>query len=437
MRMTTVRRLTTAGVLALLAGLTFGALPAFGTEAHVDANTGGSGSSVHIFDNDDNADVVSVQVSGPLVIVTDTGPGGITPDDATCAVINAQNISCPLVPPPDPPPADPFDPIDRIDFQGNGGPDSISTTTTFETDAQGGDGPDSLTGGSGEDELQGDDGVDTLSGLGGEDFLSGDDGNDTLLGGEGDDGLDGGGNGTTTGGTDVLDGGPGRDFGGGFFRDAAVSLSLDDVANDGFPGENDNLIAIEDTEGGDGDDVITGNDGPNELFSDDGNDVVRGLGGSDSIFAGDDDDLVDGGAAADELDCGGGVDTALIDPDDELFGVNCERTGARSSLDTVLVDSKGVAKVPVSCPAAEAATCEGKVKLLLNGKSIGKGKFKVPVGKTKKAKVKLSKKGKKTLKQNGGTVLAQASVETKLGGGTSTTEDAVLLRQKASKGGKK
>lgn len=432
----TVRRLTTTGALATLVGLAFGAVPAFATDVDIDTNTGGFGSTVEIVDNDDNADVVSVQISGPLVIVTDTGPGGAAPNDASCSVINAQNVSCPLVPPPDPPPADPFDPIRHVEFQANGGPDALNATPpTMSVDATGGDGPDTLTGGPLDDFLSGEDGIDQLTSLGGDDNLSGGEGNDALSAGDGEDNLGGGGSNFNTGGTDVLDGGAGSDFA-GYFRATSVNVSLDDVANDGFPGENDNLIAIEDTEGGDGDDILTGNDSPNEIFGNDGNDTIRSLGGSDEVFGDDGDDLIDGGGAADGITCGNGVDTALVDPDDDV-GIDCERSGARASLDTVAVDGKGIAKVPVTCPATEAADCEGKVRLLVNGKSIGKGKFKAPVGETKKAKVKLSKKGKKTLKKNNGTLLAQAEVETTLGGGSSTTADTVLLRQKAKKGGKK
>src|SRR4051812_39871477 len=51
----------------------------------------------------------------------------------------------------------------------------------------GGDGNDTMTGGSGNDMLFGQDGNDTLLGKGGNDFLFGGTGNDTLTGGDGDD----------------------------------------------------------------------------------------------------------------------------------------------------------------------------------------------------------------------------------------------------------
>src|SRR4051794_38855132 len=75
--------------------------------------------------------------------------------------------------------------------------------------------------------------------------LNGGDGNDRLLGGDGNDVLNGG------GGNDSLNGGPhGHDsFHGGAGRDAvtyagrgaSLTLTIDDVANDGATGEGDNI----------------------------------------------------------------------------------------------------------------------------------------------------------------------------------------------------
>ena len=69
----------------------------------------------------------------------------------------------------------------------------------------GGDGNDTLTGGSGNDQLFGQDGNDSLSGAAGNDVLSGGDGNDFIAGGAGNDVLNGG------DGNDFLDGDQGAD----------------------------------------------------------------------------------------------------------------------------------------------------------------------------------------------------------------------------------
>ncbi len=80
-------------------------------------------------------------------------------------------------------------------LDGGNGKDSLS----------GGAGTDTLSGGNGNDTLSGGTGSDTLHGGNGKDILTGEDGNDTLDGGNGKDTLDGG------LGDDTLDGSKGKD----------------------------------------------------------------------------------------------------------------------------------------------------------------------------------------------------------------------------------
>ena len=92
-------------------------------------------------------------------------------------------------------------------------------------------------------------GNDTLRGGNGNDEVDGEDGNDNVSGGDGDDKLFG--DHFKSPGADVIDGGPGfdrviDDYPAG---EGAVSVTLDNVANDGRAGENDNLIGIEEIEG--------------------------------------------------------------------------------------------------------------------------------------------------------------------------------------------
>jgi Ca2+-binding RTX toxin-like protein len=113
----------------------------------------------------------------------------------------------------------------------------------------------------------------TLNGGGGRDILIGGSGDDLLIGGGRNDRLIGG------LGTDVLDGGAGLDlveytdrtraaYGGTtrLRRLLSVSATLDGVANDGHPGENDFVMDnVENLLGGQGNDVLSGNDGANIL----------------------------------------------------------------------------------------------------------------------------------------------------------------------------
>jgi Ca2+-binding RTX toxin-like protein len=78
-----------------------------------------------------------------------------------------------------------------IQVFGDGGSDTISLDETNgalpAAEMFGGNGNDTLTGGSGADRLFGEDGDDTLLGKGGTDQLFGGDGNDVLTGGDADD----------------------------------------------------------------------------------------------------------------------------------------------------------------------------------------------------------------------------------------------------------
>ncbi len=117
----------------------------------------------------------------------------------------------------------------------------------------------------------------------GNDVLTDGAGVDELIGGEGDDWLfmevspdaD----------ADTLWGGPGHDRASYGQRDVPLTLSLDDVANDGAAGEQDNIHTdVEGLFGGRGNDVVTGSAGDEVLSGGDGADTVSGLGGNDTLL---------------------------------------------------------------------------------------------------------------------------------------------------------
>ena len=181
--------------------------------------------------------------------------------------------------------------------------------------------------------LRGTAGVDVICGLGGDDQLMGLGGNDVLFGGGGDDVVVGGagndllrgaaGNDVEFGGggndrlaelggcgpvewrtwvttifrggqgADVVMGGPGRDVATYAGHTAGVRASIGTGADDGRPGEGDNIAAdVENLRGGPGNDTLIGSAGPNQLFGTAGNDRLTGLAGSD---------LLDGGGGRDVL----------------------------------------------------------------------------------------------------------------------------------------
>jgi trimeric autotransporter adhesin len=137
-------------------------------------------------------------------------------------------------------------------------------------------------------------GNDVLVGSKFRETLSGGPGNDTLLGLDQDDVLEGG------PGTDITDGGNGNDTITYADHTAPVTVSLDDIANDGQAGENDNARDIQNVIGGTGNDVLVGN----AL-----NNVLRGLFGDDRLFGLDGNDTLIGSEGTDFADGGNGTDT--------------------------------------------------------------------------------------------------------------------------------
>src|SRR4051794_34372387 len=98
--------------------------------------------------------------------------------------------------------------------------------------------------GAGDDEGTGEDGDETILGGDGNDHIEGGQGNDTLDGGAGNDGFEGttlDGRADRRTGADSITGGPGEDYVSYIDTSTAVNVSLDGVANDGPPGEGDNV----------------------------------------------------------------------------------------------------------------------------------------------------------------------------------------------------
>ncbi len=169
------------------------------------------------------------------------------------------------------------------DFR-QGSPDDISPRTGFTFD-------DTITCGSGSDDIYGGPGDDTIDAGAGKDKVDGGSGNDIVSGGTGDDYLIGG------SGDDTLNGGAGTDYlKGGDGNDTLTCGLLTDVTLD---------IA----DGNTGDDVIYGTAGDNNITGGDGNDVIFGYDGIDLISGGAGNDVIYGGEGNDLIFGDGGTDT--------------------------------------------------------------------------------------------------------------------------------
>jgi Ca2+-binding RTX toxin-like protein len=182
-------------------------------------------------------------------------------------------------------------------------------------------GGDEVIGSGAADTLQSYAGPDTLDGAGGDDWLVGGWGADLLLGGAGRDVLDGG------AGADFMEGGAAGDIygfddagdvaverGGGYDRivsTVSVTLpwlveALTLVGSAGLRGiGNAQANAVT---GGQGDDVIYGLGGDDQLSGGEGDDGVMGGAGADVLYGNGGNDLLVGGAGDDALAGGAGAD---------------------------------------------------------------------------------------------------------------------------------
>ena len=154
---------------------------------------------------------------------------------------------------------------------------------------------ESFFGLEGDDKLYGREGNDSLNGGNGNDRLFGEAGNDRLIGGAGND---------------LLVGGRGNDTAVFSSNNNHINLALTRRQNtrDG----RDILTEIENVDGGDGNDIITGNNFSNTLYGGHGNDKLNGEGGKDTLRGGDGNDTLHGGDGNDRLFGDSGRDTAVF-----------------------------------------------------------------------------------------------------------------------------
>jgi hypothetical protein len=236
-----------------------------------------------------------------------------------------------------------------------------------------------FTGGEGNDELDGGHLDDVLDGGPGNDKVYGDSGRDVVRGGEGDDEVTGDG---LQVGADAIDGGPGYDISKSDWiqRDTAgmIAISLDGAANDGHPGEGDNVVGVEDftfnqpatfaagadavrlvilNHGAASSNVVGGPAG-DSLRTYDFADTIDGAGGNDTIEAGHGDDTITGGSGRDTINAGAGSgscnflvcrlgtgnDTVLVrdgEQDSVVCGDGSDRVVA-DAIDTIAADCENV-----------------------------------------------------------------------------------------------
>jgi Ca2+-binding RTX toxin-like protein len=164
---------------------------------------------------------------------------------------------------------------------------------------------ENILGSRANDNLTGNSSANSISGLGGSDVMTGLRGNDRLFGGTGND------TSVSLGvrdGADRYSGGPGVDTTNYAARPIAVTVTLNNVANDGSAPEFDNnLTDVENVIGGGGADNLTGSGAANRMLGLGGADVIRGGGARDTIIGGPGSDRLFGDAGNDVLNSADGV----------------------------------------------------------------------------------------------------------------------------------
>lgn len=184
---------------------------------------------------------------------------------------------------------------------------------------------ENVKGGSANDSLTGNAGANRLEGGGGNDVLLGGDGNDVLDGGPGSDTENGQGGddtyfqGPAANGNDTLSVGDatGTDPEGSLGdlvdysqRSTAVTVTVGSLADDGQPGEGDNVGGdVERVATGLGDDLVVGDNDPMTLTGNAGNDRLTGGNGADTLQGGPGDDILAGGLGNDKEFGGDGNDS--------------------------------------------------------------------------------------------------------------------------------
>ncbi len=215
-----------------------------------------------------------------------------------------------------------FPPI-PVEIYGGDGKDVLQTYGSTGALLDGGAGNDTLKGWDTAETLRGGPGDDEINGSGGADHIEGGDGNDQIAPDTYHDPA-----------SDYVDGGPGLDTVDDWTIPSddyhpPISVSMDGVANDGRPGEADNVLNVEKIEshvsgviaGGPGDDIFT-------VYAnlDEGNSTLIGNGGNDKLTAGHYADTLDGGAGNDVLVGGLGNDTITGGPGQDT--INGDATGS-------------------------------------------------------------------------------------------------------------
>jgi hypothetical protein len=171
-----------------------------------------------------------------------------------------------------------------------------------------------------------------INGGEGDDQLAGGNGRDHFFDGPGNDRVNGGADNDSVGdygpvtGDDVFEGGPGSDeiYWGDLSADMRVDLRISGRQDTGAGGR-DVVTGFESASTSNGNDVLIGTDGDNDLSTGDGDDLVAGLGGADRIDAGDGNDTASYATVPAGITQGVRVDLSKVGVDQDTGGAGTDR----------------------------------------------------------------------------------------------------------------
>jgi hypothetical protein len=164
----------------------------------------------------------------------------------------------------------------------------------------------------------------------------------------------------------IIKGGPGVDAVNYDNALDPISVSLDGKANDGRPGERDNVMRdVENVVSSQFAATLIGSDARNDISGGNEGDRIVGRAGKDTLSAGSGADTVDtiDGAGGDRADCGDGADIAYADGGDLLAMGGCEKIVWAPILGSAALRvNDGQIPVSLKCPTG-GGRCRGTLRL--------------------------------------------------------------------------
>lgn len=160
-----------------------------------------------------------------------------------------------------------------------------------------------------------------------------------------------------------------------------LAISFDGVANDGRPGENDNLSNVEKLEASVSG-AFAGGPGDDEFFIrfnlDQGESTVTGAAGNDKLRGHDHVETIDGGPGNDVIEGGLNNDTITGGPGrDAIFGDStadtCNFVSCRIAFGNDVIDARDGEQDTIDCGVGEDRATVDAIDVVANFEQLGKG----------------------------------------------------------------